>query len=56
MLFLCIKAVSDTVFVMIKAVYYDKPQNSEYLLLNTFKFVKAVSDTVLDMINSAYYE
>ena len=41
-----IKAVSDTVFDMINAVYHDKP----------LIFIKVVSNTVLDMINAAYYD
>ena len=39
-MFMFIKAVSDTAFDMINAVYHDKP----------LIFIKAVFDTVLDTI------
>ena len=45
-MFLFIKAVSDTVFDMINAVYDDKP----------LIFIQAVSDTVFDMINGVYHD
>ena len=55
--------ISDIIFHMINAAYYDKPLilvslsfGSEYKLLKTFKLIKDVSDIIFHMINAAYYD
>ena len=71
-MFMFIKAISDTVFDIINAVYHDKPlmfigatfreklfspsSVNEYKLLNMFEFIKVVADPVLDMINAVYHD
>ena len=66
-MFMFIKAVSDTVFDLIYAVYHDKPLIfigatfreklvSHHQVVNMFKLIKAVCDTVFDLINAVHHD